>query len=154
MYQNVVQLCGSGSFAYQEQGSSRKAAPKYKGEKSTKKQTDMGGSMDIRPKSVEWREKFGHWEIDTVVGSKKEKEPCVLTITERKTRNSIWVKVHNHTADAIQSALKEVISGFGERANSVFRSITGAITSANKDRKDESDEKKLKYDRSCVEACA
>ncbi len=96
-----------------------------KGRRVRKNRRILGDSIDIRPKSVEWREEFGHWEIDTVVGSKKEKEPCVLTITERKTRNSIWVKAHNHTADAILSALREVIAGFGERANLVFRSITG-----------------------------
>jgi len=47
-----------------------------------------------------------------------------LIITERKTRNCIWVEAHSHTADAIHPALRQVIFKFGERANQVFRSIT------------------------------
>lgn len=85
----------------------------------------LGNSIESRPESVKTREEFGHWEIDTVVGSKKENEPCTLTIVERKTRKAIWIKAENHTADAIQASLNQVLSSLGDRANQVFRSITG-----------------------------
>lgn len=132
-FERKEMVCTKTLYNYVDQGLLRiknrdlpeKLRRNTKGRKVRKNKRILGDSIDIRPKSVELREEFGHWEIDTVVGSKKEKEPCVLTITERKTRHSIWVKAHNHTADAILSALKEVIAGFGERANLVFRSITG-----------------------------
>lgn len=85
----------------------------------------LGDSIELRPESVELREEFGHWEVDTVLGSKYEDEPCAVTLVERKTRKAIWVKAANHTADAVQNAIQSVIDYFGCMASSVFRSITG-----------------------------
>ncbi len=96
-----------------------------KGKKVRENKRILGDTIENRPENVELREEFGHWEIDTVVGSKRESDPCALTIVERKTRNSIWIKAENHTADVIQAALKQVLAGFGDRAELVFRSITG-----------------------------
>ena len=85
----------------------------------------LGDSIELRPESVELREEFGHWEVDTVVGSKYEDEPCAVTLTERKTRNSIWIKAANHTADAVQEAVQRVMDYFGVMASAVFKSVTG-----------------------------
>ena len=41
-------------------------------------------SISKRAESVEKREEFGHWEMDTVVGKKGTKE-VLLVLTERKT---------------------------------------------------------------------
>lgn len=85
----------------------------------------LGDSIELRPENVELREEFGHWEVDTVLGSKYEDEPCIVTLVERKTRKAIWIKADNHTSDAIQGAIESVIGYFGVMASSVFRSITG-----------------------------
>ena len=37
----------------------------------------------------------------------------------------IWVKAHNHTAEAINEALQQVMSSFGEQRDQVFKTITG-----------------------------
>ncbi len=84
----------------------------------------LGDSIEHRPKSVDDRQEFGHWEADTVVGSKAEKEPCVATLVERKTRDCIWVKAENHTAEAVQAAIDSVIASFGEKASLVFKTVT------------------------------
>ena len=85
----------------------------------------LGESIELRPADVNSREKFGHWEIDTVVGSKREDEPCIVTLVERKTRHSLWVKATDHTADSVQEAIQRVMEYFGSRASIVFESITG-----------------------------
>lgn len=85
----------------------------------------LGDSIELRPESVELREEFGHWEVDTVLGSKYEDEPCTVTMTERKTRNSIWIKAANHTADAVQEAIQSIMDYFGIKASTVFKSVTG-----------------------------
>ena len=100
----------------------RRNTKRKKGKENRKK---LGKSIEERPESVKLREEFGHWEIDTVFGSKKENEPCVLTIVERKTRNSIWLKAENHTADAIQTVLLQTIQEYGSMAAKVFKTITG-----------------------------
>ena len=96
-----------------------------KKEKVRKNKRILGDSIELRPESVELREEFGHWEVDTVVGSKYEDEPCAVTLTERKTRNSIWIKAANHTADAVQEAVQRVMDYFGVMASAVFKSVTG-----------------------------
>ena len=45
-------------------------------------------------------------------------------MTERKTRNSLWVKASAHTADAVQSAIQSVMSHFGSKAAAVFKTVT------------------------------
>ena len=61
----------------------------------------LGDSIEERPDIVDTREEFGHWEYDSVIGNNGEDEPAIVTMVERKTRKCIWLKVNNHTADAL-----------------------------------------------------
>ena len=85
----------------------------------------LGRSIEDRPAIVGLRTEFGHWKIDTVIGKKDENEPCVLTLVERMTWMCIWVKAQDHTAEAINDALQQVMSSFGEKRDQVFKTITG-----------------------------
>ena len=86
---------------------------------------NLGNSIEERPEEVELREEFGHWEIYSVIGKKKDTEPVVMTLVERKLRMSLWLKVENHTAEAIDNALAELIPQFGDKYREVFKSIIG-----------------------------
>ncbi len=92
--------------------------------KSRENKRRLGDSIEVRPEEIERREEFGHWEFDTVVGSKTADKPCVVTMTERKSRSSIWVKAANHTAEAVQATINSIIVSFGEKAAEVFKTIT------------------------------
>ena len=96
-----------------------------KAKKPRENKRNLGASIDERPEIVDLRTEFGHWEADTVVGKKDEGEPCVLTLIERMTRMSLWIKAENHTAEAIRAALESVMDYFGEQKNEVFKTITG-----------------------------
>ena len=85
----------------------------------------LGKSIEERPDDVETREEFGHWEIDSVIGQKTNGEPQVMTIVERKCRMAFWVKIKDHSAEAIDEALQQLIDGFGDKYKEVFKSITG-----------------------------
>ena len=85
----------------------------------------LGRSIEERPQEIDTRQEFGHWEIDSVIGKKKEGEPQVMTIVERKLRMSLWIKVKAHSAEAIDEALKLLIENFGDKYKQVFKSITG-----------------------------
>lgn len=95
-----------------------------KGAKDRENKRNLGTSIEERPEIVESRTEFGHWEIDSVLGKKGEDEPIVMTLTERMTRYSLWIKARNHTAEAIQEALESVLAHFGERVGQVFKTIT------------------------------
>ena len=96
-----------------------------KSKKTRENKKILGDSIEQRPDDVDTREEFGHWEIDSVIGKKAEGEPQVMTLVERKLRESIWIKVRNHSAEAIDEALNALIEQFGDKYNEVFKSITG-----------------------------
>nr|WP_041423819.1 IS30 family transposase [Thermosediminibacter oceani] len=62
-----------------------------------------GKSISGRPYSIEKREEFGHWEIDTVLG-KRSSDHVLLTLTERKTRYHLLFPLANKTAEAVDEA--------------------------------------------------
>ena len=102
-----------------------KLSRKTKTKKKRENKQNLGNSIEQRPDSVDTREEFGHWEIDSVIGKKVEGESQVMTIVERKQRKSIWLKVRDHSAEAIDEALAGLIEHFGDKYNEVFKSITG-----------------------------
>lgn len=102
-----------------------KLTRKTKSKKNRENKRKLGNSIEQRPDIVDTREEFGHWEIDSVIGRKVEGESQVMTIVERKLRESIWIKVRDHSAEAIDEALSALIDQFGDKYNEVFRSITG-----------------------------
>ena len=82
-----------------------------------------GMSIEDRPKSVNRREEFGHWEIDTVVGT-QESSAVLLTLDERTTRFRHIIKIPSRSTQAVEQAFQQLRAVYGERFSSVFRSIT------------------------------
>lgn len=102
-----------------------KLSRKTKTKKTRENKRKLGNSIEQRPDSVDTREEFGHWEIDSVIDRKVEGESQVMTLVERKQRKSIWLKVRDHSAEAIDEALTGLIEQFGDKYREVFKSITG-----------------------------
>ena len=96
-----------------------------KAKKARENRKNLGRSIEERPESVELRNEFGHWEIDSVLGLKNENEPVVITLVERMTRMCLWIKAKNHTAEAMQEAFEDVVSVFLSKKNQVFKTVTG-----------------------------
>lgn len=85
----------------------------------------LGKSIAERPDDINTREEFGHWEIDTVIGKKSNKDCVLLTIVERKTRNAFIHKIESKTANAVTRALNTIRELYGDKFSEVFKSITG-----------------------------
>ena len=100
----------------------RRNTKRHKSHENKKK---LGLSIDERPEIVETREDFGHWEIDSVLGRKDADEPAIVVLTERKLRQSLWLKVKDHTAESLDEELKRLFLTFGDRYREVFKTITG-----------------------------
>lgn len=64
--------------------------------------------INDRPKYINNRSEFGHWEADTVMG--KDKHQCILTLVERKTGINRMAKLKNRTAANALMALIKIIS--------------------------------------------
>jgi IS30 family transposase len=80
-------------------------------------------SIEERPQRVNDRSEYGNWEGDTVKGCKGSKS-ALLTLTERKTRQQIIMKVPQATHEAVQSALNRLEVRLGSEFKVKFKSIT------------------------------
>lgn len=83
-----------------------------------------GTSIDERPIHINDRLEFGHWEGDTVIGTKKDDE-VLFTLVERKTRQTIIIKLKNRKSKNIYMAINKLEKKFGEeKFKMIFKSIT------------------------------
>ena len=83
-----------------------------------------GTSIEKRPKDVDTREEFGHWEMDSVVGPQGASDCTLLVLTERKTRQEIIRKLPSHGADDVVAALDKLEKEWDSDFSRVFTSIT------------------------------
>ncbi len=68
-------------------------------------------SINLRPKEVEDRKEFGHWEGDTVIG-KQEKSKVIHTEVERKTRFLQAKLISSKKVEETLNAQREIFSSF------------------------------------------
>lgn len=79
----------------------------------------LGTSIDFRPKEIETREEFGHWEGDTVVG--KDQKSAILTLVERQTTEGFILKLKDRSASTVNNAIRGLQKVLGSMT---FKSIT------------------------------
>lgn len=90
--------------------------------KARKHKKVLGMSIEERPESVDTREEFGHWEIDTVLGH-KSKDNALLTLVERKTRHKIVKRIDSKSAPAVTEVLNEIFKDY-PHVQKTFKTIT------------------------------
>lgn len=61
-----------------------------------------------RPRSIESRKEFGHWEIDTVMG--KGSKDCIVTLVERKSGYVEIGKLSARNSEEVNKKVIEMIS--------------------------------------------
>jgi IS30 family transposase len=83
----------------------------------------QGKSIEERPETVDDRKEFGHWEIDTVRGT-RAKDNVLLTITERTTRHHLIRVLEDKSSAAVDQAIKKLKVQFSNVFNRLFKSIT------------------------------
>lgn len=83
----------------------------------------LGDSIETRPNEVNSREEFGHWEIDTIVGT-VDTAPVLLTLDERMARRRHIFKINSRSSAAVGEALQKLREMYGDDFSKVFKSIT------------------------------
>lgn len=73
---------------------------------------------------VESREEFGHWEIDTVAGLRSDKDHALLTLTERKIRYEVIIKIDGKASNPVNQALSALRDAAGTHFELLFKTIT------------------------------
>jgi len=95
-----------------------------KGTRVHKNKKKLGDSIETRPSQVATREEFGHWEIDTVIGSRSKEDESLLVMVERKDRNVLIRKIASKTAEAVEEEIECLKGKYGSCFNKVFKSFT------------------------------
>jgi IS30 family transposase len=80
-------------------------------------------SIEERPKVVNKRIEFGHWEIDLIKGLIKTRA-CLLTISERVTRKEIIIKLSSCTVEEVNRALTDLEKEYGDSFARIFKTMT------------------------------
>lgn len=83
-----------------------------------------GKSIERRPKEIDTRSSFGHWEMDCVEGKKGTKK-TLLVLTERKTRGEIVRLMPDKTISSVKNELDALEAQLGSKAFcKLFKTIT------------------------------
>ena len=92
-------------------------------EKRVSKLIPAEKSIEYRPKEANMRSVYGHWEGDLVVG-KQGTKTVLFTLTERKTRQEIIMKLSNKETKTIARAIDKLERKYKGKFYSMFKSIT------------------------------
>jgi IS30 family transposase len=70
-----------------------------------------------RPQDIETRESFGHWEVDTMLGSGHRN--CIVTLVERKSRFTLIGKLKARTSAQLNDRLRKIIRRHRKRIKTI-----------------------------------
>jgi IS30 family transposase len=107
IYQHVWQDKATGGVLYKHLRSGRRQRRKRYGSKSSRGIIPNRKPISSRPKAVEKRRQFGHWEADTMIG--KNHKQALVTIVERKTGYLRIRRVERKTAQAVARACVKLL---------------------------------------------
>ena len=95
----------------------------YKSEKKIS-ESKKNNSIELRPKIINNRERFGDWELDTVVSTSKGKHQCLMTLTDRKIRFEIIARLNGKTQDEVLKKMKRIKSLIKNNLKFIIKSIS------------------------------
>lgn len=95
-----------------------------KASRNRKNKTILGELIEKRPEIVDKRERFGDWEIDTVNGLRCGKDEALLTLTERKNRYEMILKIDGKTSDSVNRSLTTLQEAAVKNFSQLFKTIT------------------------------
>ena len=88
------------------------------------KNPPRGTCIDLRPPHVLQREEFGHWELDSVIGT-QQKGDTLLVLTERKTRFELVFRSPDKSAASTVAMLNRLEKRLGiTKFRKIFKTIT------------------------------
>lgn len=80
-------------------------------------------SIEYRPEEANNRDVYGHWEGDLVIGTKK-RGSVLFTLTERKTREEIIMKIPGKKVEYVAKALDLIERKYKKKFYKKFKTIT------------------------------
>lgn len=92
--------------------------------KKTIVESKKNNSIELRPEFINNRERFGDWELDTVVSTSKGKHQCLMTLTDRKIRFEIIARLDGKTKEDVIYKIKRIKKILKNNLNDIIKSIS------------------------------
>ena len=74
-------------------------------------------SIDLRPEVVNNKERFGDWEIDTIIG--KNRKGAILTVVERKSAFLLMTKLNGKNADELAKSTIRLLAPYKDKVHTI-----------------------------------
>lgn len=72
---------------------------------SRKHKRELGKSIELCDPTIETHEEFGHWELDTVRGTKDKTDHVLISFLERKSRLYVALRCPSARATDVKETL-------------------------------------------------
>lgn len=124
IYRMIKDEKKQGGVVFKHLRHSKKKRRKRYGSRDRRGRLSNKRMIDERPKDINQRTQYGHWEADTVMG--KYTKHCILTLVERKT-GITWIgKLSEHTVEAVNKAFALFIKEHGKASVRTITSDNGS----------------------------
>jgi len=117
IYQYIYQDQAKGGVLYQHLRTSRRWRKKRLNRKHQRGQIPNRIMINQRPEIVNTKERFGDWEVDTIIG--KNHKTAILTATERKSQFELMAKTDGTKAESIRKQMINLLSPFKELVKTI-----------------------------------
>ena len=121
IYQYIYQNQSEGGTLYLHLRTARRWRKKHLNRKHQRGQIPNRIMISQRPEIVNTKERFGDWEVDTIIG--KNHKTAILTATERKSQFELMVKTDGTKAESIRKQMINLLAP--------FKKLVKTITSDN-----------------------
>ena len=112
IYQYIYQDQSQGGLLYTHLRTARKWRKKRRNRKHQRGQIPNRVMIGARPEIVNLKQRFGDWEVDTIIG--KNYKTAILTATERKSQFELMVKTDGTKAESIRKQMINLLAPFKE----------------------------------------
>ena len=110
IYQYIYQDQSQGGLLYKHLRTARRWRKKRLHRKHQRGQIPNRVMIDQRPEIVNTKQRFGDWEVDTIVG--KNHKSAILTLTERRSQFELMAKTDGTKADSIKKQMINLLAPF------------------------------------------
>jgi IS30 family transposase len=117
IYQFIYQDRENGGDLYKNLRTSRRKCRKKYGSERSAKSLKNRTSIDLRPSVVNNKERFGDWEMDTIIG--KNNKGAILTVVERKSAFLLMAKLDGRNADDLAKSAVRLLAPYKEKVHTI-----------------------------------
>ena len=117
IYQYIYWDQLQGGLLYQHLRTARRRCKKRLHTKHQRGQIPNRVMIDKRPKIVDSKNRFGHWEADTIIG--KNHKSAIVTLTERKSQFELMAKTVGIKVVSIKRQMINLLAPFKEQVKTI-----------------------------------